>query len=241
MGLPFTPRKTKPSLILPAAMAALAPATSPPQVVGALGEDVVAVRQGLQVADRRQGDELGGVVLETLDPRALLRWPVPELRERGRVVGVGGDAVLAEVLEDPGSRVLRDPRVVHDVDVVLAGLGLAVLERLGVERVVRLREELHLDPGRLLEERDDRVLERREGAVLEGTDDELAARRGGSRLPSWPHAAAELLLELVPQAASKGVATAAVPAASPRRRTSRRVTEYLPVMTRPFAHRGTRI
>src|SRR4051794_24434237 len=148
---------------------------------GRRGEDVVAVGEGLQVPDRRQGDQLGLVVLEALDARALLRGPVAELRERRRVVAVGGDAVGAEILEDPRGRVLRDPRVVHDVDVVLPRLRLAVLERLGEEGVVRLREELDLDPGGLLEHRQDRLLERRERAVLEGADDEVAATCGRAR------------------------------------------------------------
>ncbi len=86
--------------------------------------------------------------------------------------------MLGERLEDAGSRVLRDPRVVHDVDVVLPGLALAVLERLREERVVRLGQELDLDPGLLLEERDDHLLERRERAVLERADHELALAGG---------------------------------------------------------------
>src|ERR1700710_1984877 len=81
---------------------------------------------------------------------------------------------MAEVLEDPRGRVLRDPRVVHDVDVVLAGLALAVLERLREERVVRRGQQLRLDPRLLLEERQDDLLERRDRTVLEGADHELA-------------------------------------------------------------------
>src|SRR3954452_6326163 len=57
--------------------------------------------------------------------------------------------------------------------------------------------------------------------------------------PDDVDAAAELLLELAPHAASHGAPTAAVPAASPRRRMFRRLTDCLSVMTRPFAHRGT--
>ena len=139
------------------------------------GEHVVPIGEGLEVADRRQGDQLGGLSLEALDPRAGARRPEAEVGERRRVVGVHLDVVRPEVLEDACRGVLRDPRVIHDVDVVLAGLRGPVLERLREERVVRFGQELHLRPGGGLEHRQDRPLEGGQCPVLERPDDELAA------------------------------------------------------------------
>ena len=134
--------------------------------------DVVAVGHRLEVADRRQRDERRLLVLEALDARPGARRPVAQLEERLGEAGVADDAVLAEVLEDARRGELRDPRVVHDVDVVLPGLALPVLEGLRVERVVGRGQELDRDPGLLLEERDD-LLEDVDRAVLERADHEL--------------------------------------------------------------------
>ena len=139
------------------------------------GEHVIPIGQGLQVTDSRQGDEFGRLVLEALHARALARRPETQVRERSRVVGVHLDPVRPKILEDPRGGVLRDPRVVHDVDVVLPRLRLSVLEGFGEKRVIRLGQELDLRPGGVLEHGDDGLLEWGQGPVLERADDELAA------------------------------------------------------------------
>src|SRR5207244_12364427 len=57
----------------------------------------------------------------------------------------------------------------------------AVLERLLEERRVVVLQELDLDAGLLLEQRDDLVLERHEAAVLERADHDLALRGARGR------------------------------------------------------------
>src|SRR4029079_7631574 len=141
--------------------------------------DVVAVGHRLQVADRRQCDERRLLALEALDARPRARRPVAQLEARLREAGVADDAVLAEVLEDARCGVLRHPRVVHDVDVELAGLALAVLEGLGEPGVIRLGQQLDRDPGLLLEERDD-LLPDGDRPVRERADYELPGVGGSS-------------------------------------------------------------
>ena len=100
----------------------------------------------------------------------------------------------------PGGGVLRDPGVVHDVDVERAALLLAVVEGLREERVVRLGQELDRDPRLLLEQRDHLLLERRQRAVLERADDQLSAARAARGAGCGSGAA------LAPEAATSGPA-----------------------------------
>src|SRR5262249_7081857 len=95
----------------------------------------------------------------------------------------------------------RDPRVVHDVDVELPRLLLAVVERLREPAVVRLGQQLDADPRLLLEQRHHLLLERRQRAVLERAENDLAARlaagaegrrggRGAAAARPWGQSAA---------------------------------------------------
>src|SRR5581483_9771468 len=144
-----------------------------------VAERVPAVGERLHVADERERVQLRRVVAEVRQPRPRAGRPVAELEERLHEVGVRLDAQPAEVLQHRRGGELRDPRVVHHVDVELAGLREPVVERLLEEARVVVLEVLDLDPGLALEERDDLLLEGAQAAVDEGADDHLAL--GGAR------------------------------------------------------------
>ena len=120
---------------------------------------------------------VGVALLEALHPRALARRPEAHVDERADPVAVGAvDAARAQIFEHVRGAELRHPRIVEQIHVVLAGAALRVGEPLLQRHAVFVFQELDVEAGVGLRERDDLVLERRQAAVGKGADDDLAAR-----------------------------------------------------------------
>ena len=136
----------------------------------AIGVDVVAVGERLNVADKRHADQLWSGALEPFDPGSGLRRPVAHVDHGLDPILVGAvDPSGAEIFQDLGGAELRDPRIVKQVEVVLPSSALRVVEKFLERDAVFVLQELDVE-SLLLGQRNDLVLEGHEGAVDKAAD-----------------------------------------------------------------------
>jgi hypothetical protein len=152
------------------------------------GEMIGVVVENLDVIDDDDRIELGRRAGEVLHAGPRLRRPQPHLEPLGQDVRIDLESDLVEALDDLGSGEFRHPVVVHDVDVVGAGLVEAVVLAALVPAVV-VRLVVGGRDARLVGEcLDEVVAERRHGVVLEAADGDRAA--GPADDPGRKHRAA---------------------------------------------------
>src|SRR6202044_3195939 len=131
--------------------------------------------------DKRHADELRGRRLESLDAWPRLRRPVAHIDHRLDPVLVGAvDPCGAEVFQNLGRAELGNPRIVEQVEVVLPGAALRVVEEFLERDAVFVLQELNVEALRL-GEGNDLVLEGDEGAVDKAADHDFLASRPGRR------------------------------------------------------------
>ena len=139
-------------------------------------EEVLVVIKDFHVVDDHDGIQFGLRAGEVLHARAGLRRPQPHLQALGQDVRIDLEPDAVEAFDDTSGSELRHPVVVHDIDVIGAGLVQTIILAVLVPAVIVGLVVVDRDAGLLRELLDVVVAERPHGVVLEAADGDRACR-----------------------------------------------------------------